>query len=35
MGLLVGHAYGSVVWGCVTGFGLAAAICLAAAGIRS
>ncbi|SEC25017.1 hypothetical protein SAMN04490220_1164 [Rhodococcus jostii] len=35
MGLLVGYSYGIVVWGCVTGFGFAAAIFLAAAGIRS
>ncbi|WP_280783912.1 hypothetical protein [Rhodococcus opacus] len=34
MGVLVGYAYGNVVWGCVTGVGLTAAIAVAAVGIR-
>jgi hypothetical protein len=34
MSVLVGCAYDSLMWGCVTGFGLAAAITVAAAGIR-
>ncbi|MBC2644548.1 MULTISPECIES: hypothetical protein [unclassified Rhodococcus (in: high G+C Gram-positive bacteria)] len=34
MSVLVGYAYGSLMWGCVTGVGLTAAIVVAAAGIR-
>ncbi|QYA99960.1 hypothetical protein I1A62_02145 (plasmid) [Rhodococcus sp. USK10] len=34
MGVLVGSAYSSLVWACVTGVGLTAAIAVAVAGIR-